>query len=241
MFGFLGSQKPLSLLSFTVSLYYTIQMGRLVLFDRVIDMAPDDIYLPAFLSLLFRLVWYSYCFCSFVLGIRIPLSNHRLIFLVFTLGAVIIDSCISTDTVGLFLIASTILLLVLIINEFILIKISMSGTISDPKPRENIGVFAHLHFVLVVLEVVVQAFGFYVIYDPIPVENLLKCTENAKIDISLTLVRIVIFWSFVSAFIYFVALSLFVWGSKAKNMVNKDWNDYLKLWKRRIEWFLNLK
>ena len=83
-----------------------------------------------------------------------------------------------------------------------------------------------------------QIYGVYAAFIGALVGNSAKCFDAPLL--MLTLVRIVVVWNLITDSIYLLVVLVLVYSSIPKNAAtNSDFNEYIGLWKRRIEWLIS--
>lgn len=80
-----------------------------------------------------------------------------------------------------------------------------------------------------------QIYGLYIAYN-VSADQLFGCSSHT-VKNELFLIRLVIIWAFVVDMSFFLFLGTLIWISKPKS-ISSDWNSYLTLWRRRIEWLV---
>ncbi|KAJ3102402.1 hypothetical protein HDU97_000609 [Phlyctochytrium planicorne] len=189
-------------------------MGRLIIFNRKINLAPDDLYVPAFYGVILHTIWLA---CTVIAygAIVEDCTLHRLLKLYTLFVIIVISIQLPLDIIVLFL--------------------SMSGTVANPGPRKYLSPFIHLSTMIVVVELAIQCYGLYVAYGPFNLSvPSAECSQPLSPQ-SVVIVHMVIAWSFVALVIWFIILSGFLFSSgRTKNYtIEKS----IGIWQRRLELF----
>jgi hypothetical protein len=186
----------------------------MVLFNRRIDVAPDDLYIPAFIITCFRLVW-------------IPILSLSLS-IIFTSGCDVITAF------GYYAISQLILSVVGLVNAIIVWKISISGTIKNPIPQRKIGIVAHVETIITLFDYCLQLYGFYTTFNSNSINMSIQCLQNA---FPIYIVRMVVIWAFVYDTLFFLIVAVLIYTSRSRKP--STISSYMQLWRKRIEWFIS--
>ncbi|KAI9340688.1 hypothetical protein DFJ73DRAFT_554383 [Zopfochytrium polystomum] len=117
--------------------------------------------------------------------------------------------------------------------DVIILLLSMSGTMANKGPRRFISPFVHMSTILAAVELFLECYGIIVVFGP---RKLTPTTPDCEIELpysTVTLLQMVVIWSFSALVIYFIILSFFFFGSNHKTKFNRD--KTVRAWQRRLE------
>ena len=96
-----------------------------------------------------------------------------------------------------------------------------------------------LEVVLFILDLGLQIYGILSAFVLSNGGNSIMCFQSSPLAY-LTIVRIVIIWTFVVDSLYLFVVLVLVYSSISNHTpLNSDFNEYMALWKKRIEWFIS--
>jgi hypothetical protein len=189
-----------------------------VIFNRKLNIAPDDLVITSVLAVVGRIAWIPMLLitCISILGTECYLSNPVYFYSISVLG----------------------LNILMLIGEVCGALVAYSGTVKNSAPRRHMGLLCHIEILLLFVDFCFQIHGIVVGFNFYYVDQTIQCLKEYSYGI-LTLIRIVVVWALVVDSIFFICLVLLLYnGSSSKKLISSDWNAYLKLWKRRIEWLI---
>ncbi|KAJ3278673.1 hypothetical protein HK104_002114, partial [Borealophlyctis nickersoniae] len=189
-------------------------MGRLVVLHRRIDLASDDLYVPAAYLVFLHLVWLP---CTVAAYILVP------------------PDCQVHHDLRLYLIVYVALMAVELLVEVAILVLSMMGTVSRKGPRKYCSPLVHVHLLLTLFEMVFQSFGIWLVFTrqstwEVPLD---VCPTAFRIP-TLTLLRLVVVWGIIAFCLYTIGLILFLAFSKTKHRTSNEMNKYTRLWQKRF-------
>ncbi|KAJ3212323.1 hypothetical protein HDU67_003894 [Dinochytrium kinnereticum] len=189
-------------------------MGRLVIFGRKINLAYDDLYIPAAYGVVLHSIWLS---CT---GVAY---------------ATIVDDCSLHKLLKIYTLSVIIIISIQLPLDIIILILSMMGTVAKPGPRRYLSPFIHISTLVVVAELAIQCFGVYVAYGPFNLKVISPGCNNQLPTQSVVLVHMVIAWSFVALCIWFLILSGFLFSSGRSKGASIE--KQVGIWQRRLELF----
>ena len=187
-------------------------MGRLLLFNKRIDLAADDLTYGAAYMLMLRIIWISIVSVMFIrvhatCGFGWPVELYTFIYII---------------------VAS-----VCLVNELVVLVVSMAGTVADKHPRRSMGRLGEIEVLLICIDCVCQGFGLWAVFFLPSV----KGCPNATPAFDIVLVRAVSIWATITDVGF---LAIFTTVMKLSRLRSKhDLPKYIKLWQRRIEYLFS--
>ncbi|KAJ3226264.1 hypothetical protein HK099_005261 [Clydaea vesicula] len=135
------------------------------------------------------------------------------------------------------MLTSIILLCVLVPMELLTAILSMSGTIASKGPRKYVAPLIHGHIILLFAELILHSFGFYAIYGTNSLYTVKddNCKVSAKSQ--LNLLYLVVYFSFITLFLWLTVLMGLLYLSRKKNKV-ANFHKFQELWKNRLRWLV---
>ncbi|KAJ3192765.1 hypothetical protein HK101_006001 [Irineochytrium annulatum] len=190
------------------------RMGRIVIFSRKINLAYDDLYLPAFYGILLHGVWLGSTISAY-LAVK--------------------DDCRVHHDLKIYCLALVLLLGIQVPLDVIVMALSMLGSVANPGPRRHLGPFIHVSSVVILLELGCQLFGISVVYGANPISSVNAGCGSTIPTSDVTLVHMVLIWSIVALALWFIILSGFLFSSQhtKKFSIEKS----ILVWQRRLEYF----
>ncbi|KAI8926576.1 hypothetical protein BC831DRAFT_504386 [Entophlyctis helioformis] len=190
-------------------------MGRMVLFNRRLQVSSDDLYLTVLYMVLVRCVWTPIIIYTYVL---------------------VAAACDWSWIVRWYLFVYMILGSAALLVEAAICFLSTRGTMVDKRPRRFVGPLCHLDILLVGLDFVAQIFGIYATFGyPMSEGAIAAACTTLPPNYSVVLIHMVIIWALLTSFGFFLVVGTAFFGSRRKKRVF-NMNKYLKVWQRRIEW-----
>ncbi|KAI9203526.1 uncharacterized protein BJ171DRAFT_145313 [Polychytrium aggregatum] len=193
-------------------------MGRLVVFNRRIDLAGDDLYVPAFYGVMLHTIWITLIAIVYYF---LHSDEFR-------------QNCQVAEQPLYFVWIYLINLSVELPLEILILVLSMMGTVANKGPRRWLSPLVHIHFFVLMCEYAILWWGVFVI------STKVVCTrpntgQKFSNSVANVMVNLVVIWGILALSFYLFFFMLFMLGSKTKKRAAFD--KYLDLWKRRFELF----
>ncbi|KAI8847620.1 hypothetical protein BC829DRAFT_490575 [Chytridium lagenaria] len=193
---------------------FAVGNGSTAHLRRKINLAYDDLYIPATYGIILHGIWLS---CTVVAY------------------AAIVDDCSLHRLLKAYTLSVIIILSLQVPLDLIIILLSMSGTVAKPGPRRYLSPFIHLSTIIIFTELAIQCFGIYVAYGPFNLRVAHPGCQDSLPTQSVLLVHMVIAWSFAALCIWFLILFGFLFSSgKSKT---SPMEKRVEIWQRRLETF----
>lgn len=186
------------------------EMGRLILFQRNIDLAGDDLYVPAIHSCCLHVIWLI-CI-SVVYGL-------------------VDDTCLVSANFTYYLVFHLLFLVAMIPLEITIALVSMSGTVAKIGMRKYLSFLFHVHIFLSLFEFGIQIFGMYVLYGRRPLANSLICLSSVS-EAKVALGYLTIIWGFVASIFWVFYMAFILYASKTNQKLHIT--KYYDVWKQRL-------
>ncbi|KAJ3168446.1 hypothetical protein HDU87_001002 [Geranomyces variabilis] len=136
------------------------------------------------------------------------------------------NTCVNARGLETYLILTVVALAFEIAVELAIAWISLQGTVADDRPRRHMDKAVYAHSVLIILEVIAQAYGFRLIWGA----NPLTCPSSTHTTL---IVHLLVYISTAGLFLYgIIVLLLFLRSTP----LNVDSIDHAAVWHSRLSW-----